>query len=130
MQEIWMMFDREPQLEISSLGRVRFISTKVLKYIQKTKQGYHFFTVSSYCRGKNGKKYGGRRKYRLHRAVALVFIPNPKNHPQINHIDADKNDNSVLNLEWCTMEHNIAEAKKMGIFKWKPGRVKANRRSI
>lgn len=49
----------------------------------------------------------GRRVDRLvHRLVAIAFIPNPNNYPQINHIDGDKQNYSLDNLEWCTDKQN------------------------
>ncbi len=48
-----------------------------------------------------------KRKYvRIHRLVALTFIPNPNNLPQINHKDGNKLNNNVDNLEWCTNSEN------------------------
>lgn len=49
----------------------------------------------------------------VHRLVANAFIPNPKNHPQINHIDGDKTNNHVSNLEWCDRSHNQVHARKL-----------------
>ena len=49
----------------------------------------------------------GKATFRVHRLVALSFIPNPKNYPQIKHMDEDKTNNHVDNLEWCTNEYNI-----------------------
>ena len=52
----------------------------------------------------NGPKH--REKWLVHRLVAKHFIPNPNGWPQINHIDENKQNNSVDNLEWCTAKYN------------------------
>ena len=43
---------------------------------------------------------------KTHRAVALAFIPNPNNYPQVDHIDGDMYNNNVENLRWCTAQQN------------------------
>lgn len=55
-----------------------------------------------------GYKYVGIRgkTLRVHRLIAFAFIPNPNNYPCINHIDENKHNNSIENLEWCTYQYN------------------------
>lgn len=51
----------------------------------------------------------------VHRVIALAFIPKEKGKDFVNHIDGDKKNNSVSNLEWCTREENMRHAYKIGL---------------
>lgn len=101
--EIWRdIKDFEGLYQVSNLGRVRSFNyrqtgqTKVLK-LSKDKFGY--LQVSLF---KNGKL----KTFRVHRLVAEAFIPNLLGEPQVNHIDEDKQNNHVSNLEWCDSKYN------------------------
>lgn len=75
----------------------------------KTKKGYLSIALTS-----RNKK---RKTIMVHRLVSLAFIPNPENKPQINHIDCDKMNNHVSNLEWSTNGENQIHAFKNGLNK-------------
>lgn len=93
--------------QVSNLGNVRNIKNK--KKILKTnldKDGYE-----QICIYYNHKKH----VIHVHRLVALMFIKNPHNLPQVNHKDGIKHHNEVSNLEWCTSKENVIHAYKTGL---------------
>lgn len=61
------------------------------------------------------------QNFSVHRMVAEAFIPNPENKPQVNHIDTDKANNHVSNLEWCTQSENMIHRGDMGVANYKRG---------
>lgn len=60
-------------------------------------------------------KNGIQKTYRAHRLVAQAFIENPYNYPQVNHIDGNKQNNCVSNLEWVTVSQNNKHARDTGL---------------
>ena len=50
---------------------------------------------------------GKSKRLLIHRLVAMAYIPNPENLPQVNHIDENPLNNAVSNLEWCTAKYNM-----------------------
>lgn len=64
-----------------------------------------------------------KQRFFIHRLVATLFLPNPNQLPEVNHIDGDKNNNHVSNLEWSSRTHNEHAARRIGIKEYKPFEV-------
>ena len=60
-------------------------------------------------------KDGNRKECKIHRIVAGVFIPNPEDKPNVNHIDGNPLNNRLENLEWCTQKENVVHAIEIGL---------------
>lgn len=108
MEEKWKdILGYEGLYQISNLGRVkslertdslnRIVEEKILKP-RKDKGGYLMVNLS---------KDGKLKTFKVHRLVALHFLPNPNNYTEVNHIDENKENNAVSNLEWCDRKYNI-----------------------
>jgi hypothetical protein len=87
------------ELTVTTNGRV-FMDGKELR--QYDTKGYRTVSID-------------RKLVYVHRLVAERYIPNPENKPEVNHIDANKANNDVSNLEWVTRKENAAHAAKKGL---------------
>ena len=110
MEEIWKIIEEYPDYMVSNMGRVKSlernvvkgngglykIEEKILKSIKK-RDGYLQINLS---------KEGKQKTCLIHRLVASTFLDNPNNFFEVNHIDEDKTNNRVDNLEWCSREYN------------------------
>ena len=127
MNEIWKdVVGYEGLYQVSNLGNVKSLPRCIEwkgsirhqpeRLLKPANNGKGYLRV---CLCKNGKE----KHCRVHRLVASAFIYNPNNLPEVNHIDENKTNNCVDNLEWCDHEYNInygthnqriAEANKNG----------------
>ena len=109
MEEIWKDIKGfEGLYQVSNFGRVKSFPRKGT---QTTKERIIKFTKSNknYLVA-NLKNNNIQQSFSIHRLVAQAFIPNPDNLPQVNHIDGNKQNNNVNNLEWCTNKQNRCHA--------------------
>ena len=117
----------ENEYQINQFGEIRTLkdSPKLKKYnvlkpqINK-RNGYVYQMLY-----KNGKE----KLLRVHRLVAMAFLPNPNNLPQVNHKNGDKTENRVENLEWCSQEQNKIHEFKTGLEKKKKKKKAAVRKT-
>lgn len=124
MEEEWRpVKGYEGLYEVSNMGRVRSLPRTVRKRGNKTSlyKGKLLKALDDLYGYKNVNlsKQTIKRKKRVHRLVAEAFIPNPMNLPVVNHLDGDKHNNCVSNLEWCSNKENTNHAIKTGLMKLK-----------
>ena len=95
-----------PRYEISETGIIRNRSNKKIKSQYVGSTGYYMVSFS----------YNNKTKpQRVHRLIANTFIPNDNNLKFVNHIDGNKLNNEISNLEWCTHSHNMKHAFETGL---------------
>lgn len=112
---MWRKIPNWEEYEVDETGRVRNTLTSNIIVGDINNAGYQRI-----CCYKNKRK----KRFFRHRLVAELFIDNPNNLPEVNHIDGDKTNNSVTNLEWCDRSHNEREARRLHIKPYTPYIVK------
>ncbi len=96
---IWKTIELDPRFEVSNTGKVRRASDKqVLKGTYTQKGDYYRVHLNKF--------------YRVNRLVAIAFIPNPNNLPDVHHKDKNTRNNNVDNLEWITKADNNKSENK------------------
>lgn len=96
--EIWKTMKEHNNYEISNYGKVRNKKTGRIRKTTINNKGYEQIIV--YINKKP-------KTYYIHRLVASNFIENPNNYKEVNHLDENKLNNNVNNLEWCNGEYNL-----------------------
>lgn len=108
MNENWVKIKCFDGYEVSTKGRIRSYRTnhglrRYPKIITGKNNGKGYLSI---CLRRNNRSY---YKY-IHRIVAEHFIKNPENKPCVNHLDGNKSNNCIDNLEWCTKKENMKHA--------------------
>ncbi len=127
MKEIWKdIVGYEGYYQVSNLGRVKSLSRHCVvgwaDFLSKEK-------ILKQSINNGGYKYvwlhksGQRKIFKIHRLVAMAFIPNPKGFRCVNHKDENRENNNVENLEWCTHSYNNSYGTRNDKFRKKMGKV-------
>lgn len=123
LKEIWKdIAGYEGLYQVSNTGEIKslkFNHSNKEKIIKGNKESLGYLVVTLY-------KDGNRKNFKIHRLVAETFISNPKNLPQVNHIDGNKQNNRIDNLEWCTASENTIHAHKSGLANSDNQKIKVN----
>lgn len=121
-EEIWTaIVGFEGIYQVSNFGRVRSLSRRIkthgasYRYTKEKLMKIHHFDTG-YCYVVLSKD-GRSKNVLLHRLVAMHFIPNLENKPEVNHRDGDKDNNFDWNLEWVTPSENIRHSYRIGLEK-------------
>jgi hypothetical protein len=105
--EIFKIIEEFPKYSISNTGKIKNIKGELMT-IGKRKSNSGYLQVRLYHNGKYYYRY-------IHRLIAIAFLPNPNNYRTINHINGNKEDNRITNLEWASDEMQQRHAFLSGL---------------
>jgi hypothetical protein len=120
---MWKTLKENDSFEISVDGEIRNAKTKMIKSLRLGARGYLRVTLYKIGDRANDKERRGKT-YDIHRLMATNFIDNNENKPVVNHIDGNKLNNKVSNIEWCTVSENTQHAFDNGL--GKPSKGESN----
>ena len=120
MQELWEDFGE--RYKVSNFGNVDSLNSRGRGKRKRLKLSINKYGYMQVQLSINGKP----KMFLVHRLVAMCFIPNPNNYKQVNHIDGNKLNNHVSNLEWCSNQQNMDHAKRLGLIKSPKGEKHGN----
>lgn len=116
-KEVWKPVKGFENLyEVSNFGEIKALEKHIVcgkchrswtEHLMKTAEDHKGYLRTSLS--KDGKS----KTVKVHRIVAEAFLQNPDNLPQVNHIDGNKKNNAVDNLEWCSQSDNLKHACRM-----------------
>lgn len=104
--EYWRTIPSFPVYSASNLGRIRNEGTGRIMHVYMTPRGYLGLTL---------RRDNKPINQAVHRLVAETFLGGPHPGLDVNHIDGDKTNNCIENLEWCTREENVRHAVSNGL---------------
>jgi hypothetical protein len=105
-KEIWKdIKGYESRYKISNLGRVKSLLSNKILTNNLGSAGYYQVSLYKDDKGKSTT---------IHRLISIHFIDNPLNKPCVNHIDSNRKNNNIENLEWCTQGENLQHARNTG----------------